>query len=399
MLGVFIGRQPIFNKYLTVIGYELLFRSYDTTKADFLNGDRATSQVILNTFIEIGLERLIGEGLAFINLTRSFILEKYPLPLLHDRVVLEVLENVTVDDELITAVRTLSERGYKIALDDVINPNDVRPLLDIVDIVKLDLIEVDRLRLKEFVMILRKHNVKLLAEKIETVDDFNLCKSLGFNYFQGYFLSRPNVVTGRRMPESRITVLRLLSRIRAPDIEFSEIEKIVRQDVSLSYKLMRLINSSYYSTSKNIKSIRQALTLLGIQQIQDWVSLIFLSRIDDKPRELMTTAMIRAKMSELLAQALKEHNAEIGFTVGLFSVLDALLDIPMEEAVASLPLSHDVASALLRNEGCLGAILHCVLAYERGSWEEAQCPGLLPEKIRDIYLESLDWAKEIGSIL
>lgn len=399
MLEVFVGRQPIYNQQLKVIGYELLFRSYRSETAEFLNGDSATSQLILNTFMEIGLEQLVGGGLAFINLTRSFFLEKLPLPLLEDRVVIEVLENITIDDEFVEAVQFLSDRGYQIALDDVVNPDDVEPLLDIADIVKVDLVDIDRSRLEEYVNVFHKHKLKLLAEKIETHDEFELCKNLGFHYFQGFFFSKPKVISGHKMPESRLAILRLLSKLHTPGIEFKEMEDLISQDVSLSYKLLRLINSSFYARPKKIKSIRHALTFLGIRQIKDWVSLLSLAKVDDKPRELMNTAMVRAKMSEILALALKMKNAETGFTVGLFSVLDALLDLPLKEVIRLLPLSDDITSALLEHKGKFGEVLHCVLAYEHGEWEEAKCPGLEPDAIRDAYLESVNWTNNVASLL
>lgn len=399
MLEIFVGRQPIYNRQLKVVGYELLFRSYEADHAEFVDGDRATSQVILNTFTEIGVERLVGHGLAFINLTRNFILGKYPPPLAKHRVVLEILENTPVDQELITALRLLSARGYQIALDDVVDPHDVAPLLDIANFVKLDLVAVERARLEEHVATLRQHNVKLLAEKVETQDLFGLCRDLGFDYFQGFFLCRPNVVRGHRMPAVRLAIMRLLAKLQVPDIEFGKLEEIVRQDVSLSYKLLRLINSAFYARPTEIKSIRQALTLLGIRQLQAWLTLLVLSRIEDKPHELFTTAMVRAKMCELLTVALKGHSGETGFMIGLFSVLDALLDLSLEEVLTWLPLAEEVTCALLHYEGILGAILRCVLAYERGDWEAACCPGLEPKAICGAYLESLDWASEVNSLL
>lgn len=399
MLKIFIGRQPIYNKLLKVVGYELLFRSYDSETADFIDGDRATSQVIMNTFVEIGLDKLVGGGLAFINLTRNFILDKYPLPFSEKRVVLEVLENITIDDELIEGLRFLSGRGYQIALDDVVNPDQVAPLLEIADIVKLDFIDVDRTLLRDYVQTLKKYNVKLLAEKLETQDDFEFCKKLGFHLYQGFFFSRPHIVSARKIPDSHLNILRLLSKLHAPGIEFREVEAIVSQDVSLSYKLLRLINSSFYARSRTINSIRQALTLLGIKQIQDWVSLLCLASVEDKPRELMNISMIRAKMCELLTKSMKLKNAETGFIVGLFSVLDALLDMTFEDILQTLPLSGTVRTALINREGPLGDVLRCVLAFEQGNWGEARCPNVNPDKIRDSYLESVQWAFSISSML
>ena len=399
MQGIFVGRQPIFDQRLKVVGYELLFRDDESNKANIKDGDQATSQVILNSFMEIGLERLIGKKMAFINLTRSFILGKHPIPFIEDRVVLEILESISIDDELIDALKGLTTQGFRLALDDVINPRKVGPLLNIANIVKLDIMRIEQSRLKEFTRHLRQYNVQLLAEKIETLDIFKYCRSLNMDYFQGYFLSRPNVVTGQRIPPARVTILRLLAKLQNPDLEIREIEKIISQDVSLSYKLLRLINSVFYKTTVRVNSINQALTLLGLRQIRDWVSLIFLSNIEDKPRELMVTAMVRAKMCEILATKSTEKVSESGFTVGLFSVLDALLDISMEEALASLPLSDEIKGFLLRQEGRLGTILKCVIAYERGNWPETRCLDVSPETIVNAYLQSIDWATGVGTVL
>jgi len=399
MSGVFVGRQPIYDSELNVVAYELLFRRYETGNADVVDGDQATSQVILNSFMEIGLDRLVGDEPAFINLTRSFILEKYPIPMFQNRIVLEVLEDITIDDELIDALRDLSERGFKIALDDVVNPEDISSLLDIANIVKLDVIDMDEQSIKEHAAFLQNYDIQMLAEKIETHEVFELCKELGFEYFQGYFLSKPNVVEGQRLPAARLSILLLLSRIRTPGIEFREVEGIIQQDVSLSYKLLRLINSAFYTKHTEIKSIRQALTFLGLRQIQDWVSLIFLSQIEDKPRDLMTTAMVRAKMCENLGLSLNKNISDACFTVGLFSVLDALLDMPLKDILSSLPLTDDVSSALLQYKGQLGEILHTVIAYERGNWEDTMSLNLDPEVLKDAYLKAIDWAAEIDALL
>ena len=401
MLEVFVGRQPIFDRQLNIFGYELLFRKYETdTKADIMDGDQATSQVILNTFMEIGLERLVGDGLAFINLTRSFVLEKYPLPIAKDRVVLEILESNIMDKALVEALKTFGSRGYQIALDEVVSPENLGPFLDIADIVKVDLMAVERSRLREYITEFRKHHVKMLAEKVETIEDFDLCKGLGFDFFQGYFLCKPNVVRGRKMPAMRLNTLRLLAELHNPNIEFQELENIVKQDVSLSYKLLRLINSAYYTRPVKVQSIRQALTLLGIKKVQAWVSLLFLSKIEEKPHELMHTAMVRAHMCELLAQKQKQKqkDTETDFTVGLFSVLDSLLDLPLAEVLSSLSFSDEINTALLQHQGRLGEELDCVLAYEKGDWDKVMdYSHNKPSDIRDAYLEALKWARLVNA--
>lgn len=399
MLGVYVGRQPVYDRELMVAGYELLFRDCNTDKAHIVDGDLATSQVIINTFMEIGIERLVGNGMAFINLTRGFILEKFPLPMLQGRVVLEILEDIEIDSELITALHDLRESGYKIAIDDVVHPDRVMDILDVADFVKFDLINTDLSRLQEYVSIMREHDIQLVAEKVETLDIFDLCKGLGFDYYQGFFLCRPNIVEGHRIPAARFNILRLLSKLLSPNLEISEVDQIIRQDVSLSYKLLRLINSVYYGKPMNIKSIRHALTMLGIIQIRNWASLLFLSNIDDKPRELLIIAMVRAKMCEILSRAMKYDDEDTAFTIGLFSVLDALLDLPLDEVLESLSLLDEVERALVYHDGRLGALLHCVIAYEQGNWDEAGLPDTDPETSRDAYLAAIDWANSIKSLL
>jgi EAL and modified HD-GYP domain-containing signal transduction protein len=392
MHDIFVGRQPIYNRQLDVFAYELLFRSGEGNQAHITDGDWATSQVVLNTFMEIGLETMVGHKLAFINLTRDFILQDYSPVFPAARVVLEVLEDVTVDAALLAAVGSLSAQGYTIALDDFIYHESLQPLVEIADIVKVDILALDRTALQEHVTLLRQFDVKLLAEKVETQDDFKYCKDLGFDYFQGYFFCKPEVVKGQRIPGNRLVILELLAKLQDPEVDFRKLEDVVSRDVSLSYKLLRVINSAFYSLPRKVDSLHQALLILGTKFITSWVSLCILAGIDDKPHELMVTAMVRAKMCELLAKALGYQSQEAYFIVGLFSALDALMDSPMQEVLESLPLSDEITAALLDYEGTLGAVLRRVLAYERGNWDKAHYPGLDSGTITDTYLEAIAWA-------
>ena len=234
----------------------------------------------------------------------------------------------------------------------------------------------------------------LLAEKVETQDDFKFCKSLGFDYFQGYFLSKPEVIKGRRAPANRLLILQLLGKLQNPEVDFNELEEIVSRDVALSYKLLRVINAAFYALPKKVDSLREALHLLGTSFIASWLRVIILAGIDDKPHELVLTAMVRAKMCQLLAKARGIQATETFFTVGLFSALDALLDSPIEEIVDSLPLSDDTTAALVAHEGELGEALRCVLAYERGHWDEVHCRHLDQACITDSYLQAIAWANQ-----
>lgn len=396
---VYVGRQPIFNRKIEVIGYELLYRGGDTDRAVFTDGDAATSAVISNTFLEIGLDRLVEDKLAFINLTRPFLKGDYPIPMRHDRLVLEVLEDITIDEEMVGALRVLAKQGFTLALDDVVDPRQGVMVADLVSIVKVDLMRVDRSQLALHQQIYKKWKVRTVAEKVETKEDLDLCMRLGFDYFQGYFLCRPNVVKERKLTGTRMAIMRLLSELQSNDLDFTHIDQIVRQDVALSYKLLRLINSAFYARATEIKSIHQALTLLGIRQIRSWVSLLLLSETEDKPRELMTTAMVRAKMCEGLAIAAKVGNPEMAFTTGLFSVLDALMDMPLKDVLSQVPLSQEITSALLDRSGDLGQMLKCVISYEQGNWDQVGFHNLDAGVIGKSYLDAVAWASEVAKIL
>lgn len=398
MPDFFLGRQPIFDQRLRVMGYELLYRSSDIHGAAVLDGDQATSQVILNSVVEMGLARLVGRHHAFVNLTRNFVLNHDMLPPADGRMVVEILEDITVDEELLAAVRQLRSRGYLVALDDFVYHPHLQPLVALADIIKIDILALADEALQRHVEVLRNGRVKLLAEKIETKDDLARCRELGFDYFQGYFLCRPSNLHGKRLPANRLATLSLVSKLQNPDTSLEELEQVIVQDVTLSYKLLRYINSAVFFGRRELSSIREAIIYLGRNAIKGWATLIALSGIDDNPTALIVTALIRAKMCERLAAALGGADGDAAFTVGLFSALDALMDTPMAELVAALPLADEVNAALLAREGELGRLLIVVLHYERGEWDSIQCPALESD-LSDIYLHAAQWADETISTL
>ncbi len=395
MPDFYVGRQPIFDKKLNVVGYELLYRPHDASRAGVINGDQATSQVLLNSFVEIGLPRLVGSRSAFVNLTRKFIVNSDLLPPEKDQLVLEVLENVEPDQELVDAVRKLSADGYRIALDDFIFHEHLRPLVELADIIKIDLRALDRDTLEEHVRALADYPAKLLAEKVETPEELEHCQQLGFDYFQGYFLCCPRNIKGRRLPANKVNTMRLVSKLQDPATDLDHLEEIIAQDVTLSYKLLRYLNSAAFTGRKKISSIRHAIVYLGHRAIKNWATLIALADIDDKPNELINTALMRAKMCELLARALDKQDRESAFTVGMFSVLDAMLDTPLPDLVADLPLSSEVTEALLHHQGEFGCVLQTAVAYDRGEWEHINCPGVADDLLPDIYLMAVEWAREM----
>lgn len=389
-----VGRQPIFNYKTEVIGYELLYRSSSQTdRAEIQDKDRATTEVIINAFASIGIDSIIGDAKAFINFTRNFLLGKNPIPLHPKRIVLEVMEDTQIDRPLIEALRNLAKRGFTIALDDVIDPNSILPLLDVAHIIKMELPCLSKTQIITYAKFYQQRGLKVVAEKVETLKEFEFCKNLGIDYFQGYYLCKPNLVKGRQLKPSLITRLRLLQKIQDPYVDFEDIEKVVSQDVAISYRLLRLVNSAVYGLRREIESIHQAITLLGLDQVRKWFTLFFIMEMGDKPPELLTIALVRAQMSEFLAKAMGLHNVEKYFLVGLLSVLDALTDLPLEQVINTLPISNEMRESLLNHTGTSGDILLSVLAYEQGNWDNVLKINLPTQTIRGAYLNSLQFAK------
>lgn len=405
MAELFACRQPIFDRKLNLVGYELLYRDFDTDHARFVDGDLATSQVLINTYTEVDQPFVTGGQAVFINVTRNFITGKYTLPAHTNRLVLEIPNNIPFDQDLIESIKTLSNQGFGIALDDVSRPQLIQPLLSLADIVKIDLVATDRVLLPGVIEYLRRQasrsdrDLKLLAEKIETQEEFDLCMQFGFDYFQGYFLCKPKIERSRRLPPSRLVILRLLDRVQDPQIDFGALEELIAQDPLLSYKLLRLVNSTFIGVPEEVKSIRQGMALLGLEQLRAWLMLFFISQLDDKPRELSILAMIRAKMCEILAKTAHEHHPDAFFLVGLLSTIDALMDQPMETLLQNLRLSPAVLQALLNHKGRLGEALLCVLAYERADWDTVKFAGLSTGLVRYIYIEALGWVSNMQSAL
>jgi len=398
-----IGRQPIFNQNLDVVAYELLFRSGSANKADVIDGDAATKQVIVNAISNQGLDTLVGkekDKKAYINATRNIIMDLKETPQLlpKERVVVEVLEDIVIDQPLIDAVKFLKKEGYTLALDDVVEVKKVARLLELASIIKFDLMgfprrdEDDLYRMiHNFMFSLQGQSLFLLAEKVETQAEFDLCRKFGFHLFQGYFLCKPTIVKGRKLDASRMVALRSISHLQDPNYDPKKMEAIISQDVAMVNKLLKVINSGYYSMPTPIKSIGQAITMLGSKQLAAWMTLMLMGTVE-KPHELTTIALQRAKMCEGFARAKNLPHSETYFLVGLLSVLDALMDKPMEELVADMPISPDVIDALLTHRGQYGSILKTVIAYEQGDWDPVLKLNLSSEAIRMVYLDAIETA-------
>jgi len=393
---IYVGRQPIFNVDLEVYAYELLFRGGNTSQANVIDGNHATSTVIINTFLEIGLENISNNLPTFINLTRDFLIGDIPLPLESENVVLEVLEDVEVDDKLIAAIKDLSGQGFTIALDDFVLDEKNSALLPLADIIKIDLMALDTETLKEHVSIFKKLDVKLLAEKVETIEEYEMCMELGFDYFQGYYFAKPRIISGKQLAANRMALLEMIAKLQSPDCDMNELEQIISRDIAISYKLLRIINSPYYAMASKVDSIKKALVVLGLKPLKSWITVIGLSMVDDKPAELINISLTRAKMCEQLSGHVGcDENA--AFTVGLFSMLDVLLDKPIAELIQQLPLDAEVTAALLGEKGKLGALLKLITYYENGEWESVDKFNIDKNTIQKTYLEALKWSNNITS--
>ncbi len=390
--SVFVARQPIWDRRRRVIGYELLYRAGDENLATVIDGDIATTEVLINSILGVGLDRLVGNHTAYYNVTASFIRGDYALPLDQDRSVLEVLEDIAPDQDVLSGITALRQSGFTIALDDFEYSDNLIPLLELADIVKLEVLGREPDQIRQHVERLAGYNVTLLAEKVETHDAFRTCQELGFHRFQGFFFCQPDVVKGQSVASNRLVILKLIARLQDPTVELAELQELIIQDVTLTYRLLRYINSAAIGMSRRVESVHRALALIGMDRIRNWASLLLMTRMDDKPPELIRIALIRGRMAALISQRLSNTEPDQSFTAGLLSVIDALMDRPMAELIEPLPLTTAVQEALISRGGDLGEVLKATIAYEQGLWDAPSLQLLAAEELSQLYLNALAWA-------
>lgn len=394
--GVLFARQPIYDRQLTLAGYELLFRPYGggpIVAADF-DGNRATSQVLINAFTAADIDEVCDHQPAYVNFTTDSLIRDIPFD---SRVlIIEILEDVTDTPEVIEALTRLREEGHVMALDDYSLNDASHPLLPFADIVKLDYPVYTREALTDVIRALKARypNLQLLAEKIETKEDYRIAMDAGCTLFQGYFLARPEPVYGRVMPVNRLNILRLLAELNASDISMRDMAEIVQRDPFLSVRLLRMANSAFAQQSRPVTSLHGAVMALGLSRIRSLASLLVLSRFDDKPHALQQLTMMRAHFCHHLAQQLPGQASEMGFTVGLFSCLDSFMDQPLEEILAKIPVHPDIEAALMYRHGPLGMILQTAIDYQKAQWEQIDWSclarlGLSAEQIAGAYQQAL----------
>ena len=400
----FIARQPIFDQKGKVYAYELLFRSGLHNYFDAADQDQAAASVIANSSLLFGLNEMSGGAKVFINCTRKVLVEDFMTVLPKEQAVVEVLEHVTPDANVIEACQRLKQQGYILALDDFVYQENWEPLLDIADIIKVDFLEssiAGQARLGE-VMIPR--GIKMLAEKVETYEVYEDAKKMGYQLFQGYFFAKPVIISRKDIPTNKVQFLRILKDIHAEDVEFKQLAETIQSEVSLSYKLLKLINSAAFALRHKVTNILQALSLLGMREIRSWVSLISVSAMaDDKPAELVVSSLVRAKFCEQLAEpcGYRDRKPDL-FLMGLFSLLDVIMSRPLEEILEEITIEEDIRDALLGEEGDFQTILKLILALEKGEWEQvaelSQQLDINEQLMNEAYMESIRWAHEIYNI-
>lgn len=400
-MSIFIARQPIFDAAMNVFGYELLFRSGMVNSYTAMDADYASSNVMINSFCLLGLDKLTGSKKAFINFTGNLLKQDVATLFPREELVIEILENVNPEKDIVENCRKLKKSGYSIALDDFILRDDYLTLIELADIIKVDFLSSSQDDKKSIVQRFKGRNIKFLAEKVETPEEFQQAKEWGYTYFQGYFFSKPAILSTNDIPPLKMIYLQLIEKINSHEVDFSELAEIVIRDVALSYKLLKLVNSSAFGLRSKVESVRQALVVLGTNEIKKLVSLLILQDLgDDKPEEIVHTSLVRAKFAELLAaETVIKTRKEECFLMGMFSTLDVLMSRPMEEVLSGVSLSKDVRSALLKKDGLFGYIYQLILAYEMGDWSQcnscASILGINPNKLMEAYVEALGWPKAI----
>jgi len=400
MSDIFVARQPIYDRELEVFAYDLLFSSGDADAAHTdIDSEAATSTVIVNTFASMGLTDLVGNRPAAMTVSKSFLLDAGSLQLPAERLILELHREVKAEDEVLAALSELKVRGYTLAIDDFVATPERQPLLELADIVKLDIQALGQQALWQHSGQLQGGGAKLVAKRVETHEELEFCRNLGFEYYQGQFLCQPKLVTKRTVPTNRMAKLAMLAELNRPDADFDSLEKLIGRDVGLSYRFLRYINSAFFSLPHKVGSIRQALVLLGIAAVRKWATLLAMADLDDKPDELIVTALVRGKMCELAAASRPTREREEYFTVGMFSVIDALLDSPMDVVLSSLPLQDDIKDALHHHLGPKGVVLSAVLNYERARFDDLRALAPPGVSAQEIYQWAITWAREASAEL
>jgi EAL and modified HD-GYP domain-containing signal transduction protein len=399
-VDVFLARQPILDRYNRLFGYELLFRNSEQNRYQNEDGDSATIDVIKNTFINIGIENVTGHRKAFINFTENILKSDIFTVLSPKSVIIEILEDIKPTQEILELCRNLKARGYVIALDDFVYSSKYTKLTELADIIKVDFQITKGYERKRVIEKVNSENIVFLAEKVETIEDFNEAVKYGYTYFQGYYFSKPLILKGKRISENKAIYLELLKEINSDSCNIDSIENLIKRDLSLSFKLLKRINSANYAFRSEIKSINQALALIGEKEIKQWLYLVAFHTLgEDKPEIIVINSLTRARFSELIANKIgTEINSFSAYLIGMLSMVDLLLDRPLDHLLQELLLPIEVKNTLNGvNDNKYTKLFNLIKAYEKGEWDEvsriSKQLNLVENCLPDAYYEAINYAK------
>jgi len=395
----FVARQPILTKHEKVFGYELLFR--DGVESYFCPPDpEAASRSTLDTSLLMGLDVLCDGRRAFINCTRDMLLKDYITLLPSSQTVVEILESVEPDDLVMAACQRLKEAGYTIALDDFGVEDPRQPLTDIADILKVDVRATTAEQRAAMVRRYGPWRCRMLAEKVETREEFVAAKKAGFLYFQGYFFRKPEIMKAHEIAGNQLNYVRMLQAVSKTELDPREIENAIKGEASLCYRLLRYMNSAVFGFANEIHSVRHALSILGEREVRRWVRLVVtLSAGQNKSSELVLSALVRARFCELLSPKIQSGDADL-FLLGLLSMMDSILEVSMAEVLDSVPIDQETKAVLLGGGSRLRPLYQLMLAQESGDWQRAaelaKSLNLREGDVAEIYWQAMQWARQVS---
>jgi c-di-GMP-related signal transduction protein len=393
----YLARQPILNRGRELFAYELLFRNSLQNSCDGLNLELASTSVLDTSFL-IGFDKITGGHPMFINCPRDFLLRDYVSLFPPKSVVVEILETVKPDQEIIEVCRNLKRAGFTIALDDFVDSPEWAPLVEIADIIKVDFRLTGRKEQSAIVSRYAGKNLRMLAEKVETQEEFSEALQIGYSLFQGYFFCRPEMMQHHDLPAFKLAYLELLHEATASEFDIRKLSSKIKHEASLTFRLLRYLNSAAFALQSEIHSVEHALSLLGERELRKWIAVVSVGVLaDGKPDELMTIPLIRGRFCELMAPLAGMHgHASDLFLMGLLSIMDAILDQPLDSILADLPVRSEIKDALQSRAGLYWQLLEIAIAHERADWEKASAlvseVGMNEEKVSSLYVAAVDWS-------
>ncbi|WP_127020085.1 EAL and HDOD domain-containing protein [Rheinheimera mangrovi] len=400
----YVARQPIFDRQKSVTGYELLFRDGVDNCFPNIDADEATSKLITQHHLLLGVEKITGGKQAFINFSADTLIHHFPTSIDPNSMVIEILETVPISDELLTACKELHKMGYRLALDDHDFDTKWDVFLPYISIIKVDVRMFNILQISKYLRRIAKYPVTLLAEKVETADEYEQLKQLGFDLYQGYFFAHPEMLKHKQIGSNKLNLLALISESSKIQLDFDGLAAIVERDLDMSYKLLRFINSVNFARKQSIGSLKHAMVYMGEAELKKFISLLALANLaEGQSDELLVMSLIRARFCDRLANIRGDkENPPAAFLTGLFSLVDALLEQPLEELLAQLPLLPEIKVALLENKGVLAEYLTVERTFERGLWQQQTelSSRMVPDTVdlNLVYFEAVEWGQRLLAV-